>query len=72
MLIKKPSDIKPSEITSKAVYLQRREFIKAASTASIALAIGGIGVAQAAKQPHGAKLPFARKSAFNVTEEFPV
>ena len=74
MLIKKPSDIKPSEITSKAVYLQRREFIKAASTASIALVTAAgfsmaSGGAQAAKQPHGAKLPFARKSTFNVTEE---
>ena len=28
MIIKKPSDIKPSEITPESVYLNRRDFIK--------------------------------------------
>jgi len=69
MLIKKPSDIKPSEITGKEIYLKRREFIKAASAASIALAIGSIGATHAATQPRGTKLPFARKSPLSVTEE---
>jgi sulfoxide reductase catalytic subunit YedY len=38
MLIKKPSDIKPSEITDPDVYARRREFLKAAA----ALGIGAI------------------------------
>lgn len=35
MLIKKPADIKPSEITDEAVYLRRREFMQ--TTAGLAL-----------------------------------
>ena len=30
MLIKKPADIRPSEITSRDLYLNRREFIRVA------------------------------------------
>ena len=39
MLIKKPSDMSPSEITDKELYLNRREFI-----AKTAIAIGGAAV----------------------------
>lgn len=41
MLIKKPVDIKPSEITDEAVYQQRRRFMR--STAGLALATAGLG-----------------------------
>ena len=40
MLIKKPVDIRPSEITSKDVYLNRRAFLGAAAAAGSALAAG--------------------------------
>ena len=40
MLIKKPADIRPSEITSKENYLNRRKFVQAAAAAGGAL-IGG-------------------------------
>ncbi|MCH7822446.1 MAG: protein-methionine-sulfoxide reductase catalytic subunit MsrP [Proteobacteria bacterium] len=40
MLIKKPTDIRPSEITSKTNYLNRREFIRAGSIASAATMAG--------------------------------
>ena len=33
MLIKKPADIKSSEITPKELYLNRRQFMTSASTA---------------------------------------
>ncbi len=41
MLIKKPTDIKPSEITPKSVYMNRRRFM---STAAGALGMGALGV----------------------------
>ena len=50
MLIKKSSDIKPSEITDRDIYARRREFLKAAA----ALGIGAIaGPAQALVGPAG-------------------
>ena len=33
MLIKKPADIRPSEITSETNYLNRRQFMRAGSIA---------------------------------------
>ena len=44
MLIKKPSDIRPSEITSKDNYLNRREFMRAGSiSGGLALAGSALG-----------------------------
>ncbi len=40
MLIKKPADIRSSEITPKSVYLNRRNFIAAAATAGSAAILG--------------------------------
>jgi sulfoxide reductase catalytic subunit YedY len=40
MLIKRPSDILPSEITPQPVYARRREFIKAAAAGAILAAAG--------------------------------
>jgi sulfoxide reductase catalytic subunit YedY len=42
MLIKKPSDIKPSEITSENVYQQRRNFLGIAAAGTALLASGGL------------------------------
>ena len=54
MLIKKPDDIKGSEITDPQVYARRREFLKAAA----ALGIGAIaGQAQALVGPVGKGTP---------------
>ncbi len=41
MLIKRPSDISPSEITNPADYLNRRTFMKAAGLAGLALGASG-------------------------------
>ncbi|WP_078118734.1 protein-methionine-sulfoxide reductase catalytic subunit MsrP [Thiosocius teredinicola] len=55
MLIKKPSDVRPSEITSPEVYAKRREFLKAAA----ALGIGAVasGPAGALVKPSGSGTP---------------
>ena len=46
MLIKKPSDIRPSEITDEASYRQRRRFLGAAAAGAATL-FGGLGLATA-------------------------
>ena len=38
MLIKKPSDIKPSEITPESVYRNRRQFIRDSGTLALGAA----------------------------------
>ncbi len=42
MLIKRPADIPPAEITEQALYLKRREFIKAAAVAAAGLVVPGV------------------------------
>ena len=67
MLIKKSSDIRPSEITSKANYLNRRTFIRAGSIAGASLlagpAIGGI-----VPDESRAKLPGVLRSELSTDE----
>jgi len=72
MLIKKPSDIRSSEITDKKLYLNRREFIAAAGT--VAAGLGVIGGAEAVlgaaePAPHGRKLENIKKSPLAVTND---
>ena len=64
MLIKRPSDIRSSEITDQKLYLNRREFILAAGAAAgAAMVVGADSVLEAAGQPapHGRKLENVRK-----------
>lgn len=42
MLIKKPFDIKPSEITDESVYLRRREFMQMATGLALTPFVGGV------------------------------
>ena len=44
MLVRKPTDVRSSEITDKKVYLRRREFIQAAAMTTIGAAAGTLGV----------------------------
>jgi methionine sulfoxide reductase catalytic subunit len=72
MLIKRPSDIRSSEITDRKLYLNRREFIQTATGAAAAGAavLAGAGaVLEAAGQPapHGRKLDNVRKSPLSVS-----
>src|SRR5918998_4140079 len=76
MLIKKPADIKESEVTSKDLYLRRREFIKAAgSIAAGAAATAAIGASliatpEAAQNPEAYKFPNLKKGGpFDTTEK---
>jgi sulfoxide reductase catalytic subunit YedY len=68
MLIKKPSDIRPSEITSETNYVNRRQFMRAGSIAGASLLAGP---ALSAVVPEGdrAQLPDVRKSPFSTTEK---
>src|SRR6202045_4625644 len=71
MLIKRPSDIRSSEITDKKLYLNRREFLQTAGAAAAGAAVlAGAGVElEAAGQPapHGRKLENVRKSPLSVS-----
>ena len=64
MLIKRSSDIEPSEITPKEIYEARREFMGA----SLALAAGAM-MGVSASSEAADLLPGARKSPFSTSEE---
>jgi len=70
MLIKRASGIRSSEITDKKLYLNRREFLQAASVTAGAAALGAIGsealVHAATPAPHGRKLEGVQPSKFSV------
>ncbi len=71
MLIKRPSDIKGSEITDKKVYLNRRQFLMGASVTAAAVATGLVLPAvtvPSEKGPSGAMLDGVRKSPFSTDE----
>ena len=76
MLIKKPSDIRSSEITDESVYINRRDFIRAAGGLSIAAVAGATipgGVARAAEgsQEQEDKItPEAHATSYNNFYEF--
>ena len=72
MLIKPASDIRSSEITDKTVYLNRREFIRAAGGTAVAAAAGIISaeaLLQARGAVHGRKLENVRKGPFSTEEK---
>jgi len=72
MLIKRASDIRSSEITDRKLYLNRREFIQAATGTAAAAAVGVLGseaLVQAAQPaPHGRKLENVKKSPLSLDE----
>ena len=69
MLIRRPSDILPSEITDETVYLKRREFLKKAGFVTAgALAGHSAFAADPAPGASGAKLEDVRKSPFSTDE----
>ena len=67
MLIKKPADIRPSEITSKANYLNRRTFIRAGSIAGASI-LAGPAAAAVVPDESRAKLPGVVESEFSTDE----
>ena len=68
MLIRKPADIRPSEITSRTHYVNRREFMQAAAAAGGSFAVGS---ATSAVIPEGrrAKLDGVVPSPFSTDEK---
>ena len=73
MLIRHPADIRSSEITDQKTYLNRREFVRAA-TGTVALAAAGAIGAEALLHaqppaPHGAKLSNVKPGEFSTTEK---
>src|SRR5688572_23311162 len=72
MLIKRPEDIRSSEITDKKVYLNRRDFVRAATGTAALAAAGTIGAGALLyaqpPAPHGAKLTTVKAGDFSTTE----
>src|SRR5947209_6417471 len=64
MLVRKASDIRPSEITDKKLYLRRREFIQAAAVTAVGAAAGVLspGSADAAPSWPRVKIPNVQKA----------
>ena len=72
MLIKKPQDIKSSEITPKDVYLNRRQFMTAASALALAGGAAAAGLdlfAAPAKAGAAEKLANLKKSSYSTDEK---
>jgi len=72
MLIKKPSDISSSEITSKSMYMDRRKFIAGAAATGAAMAAGfylGNGGFTLETVEAGDKLAGIAKSQFSTSEK---
>jgi sulfoxide reductase catalytic subunit YedY len=66
MLIKKPSDLKYSDVTPKNLYTNRREFL---ATLGLAGGLAGGALLTPTQARAGAKLEVASKSPFSTTEK---
>ena len=68
MPIRRSSDIKSSEITDRDVFLNRRDFLRAAAGLGVAGGLYGAGMFMPGKAHAGTKLPGVKKSAYSVNE----
>ena len=68
MLIKKPADIRPSEISSKENYLNRRKFIQSGAIAGGSI-LGGQALGALVPTDRGAKLADVKESDFSTSED---
>ena len=73
MLIKSAPDLRPSDVTPKALYLRRREFIQGVGGAAVAtaatLVAGASTVVEAGQNPNAYRFPSVKKgSPYNTTE----
>ena len=68
MLIKKPADVRPSEITSKENYLNRRKFIQSGTIAGGSL-LAGQALSALVPTERRAKLNDVRASDFSTSED---
>ena len=67
MLIKKPADIRPSEITGQNLYANRRRFMQGAAAATLAAGAPGL-LGFAAHAQGKIQLPPVRKSLYSTSE----
>jgi sulfoxide reductase catalytic subunit YedY len=67
VLIKKPADIRPSEITSESNYLNRRDFFRAGAIAGGSL-LASTALGTVVPNGHGKSLPDISKSRFSTDE----
>ena len=68
MLIRRASEIRPSEITSEALYQGRRDFIRAAATLGAASGLAAAGLMSSRNAHAAAKLANVRKSSYTVED----
>ncbi|HXF16453.1 MAG TPA: protein-methionine-sulfoxide reductase catalytic subunit MsrP [Burkholderiales bacterium] len=68
MLIRPPSDIKPSEITDHASFLGRRDFLRAATGLGVAGGLYGAGLWMPGDAQAATKLAGVRKSTYSISE----
>ena len=68
MLIRRPYDIKPSEITGQTLYRERREFIRAAALLGAAGGLTAAGLLTSGKARSAEKLAGLKKSPFSINE----
>jgi sulfoxide reductase catalytic subunit YedY len=66
MLIRKPSDIRPSQITSEAAYLNRRDFVRGALAGGLLSAAPVVGAVDASAPT--TTLPYQPNPNFSLTE----
>lgn len=69
MLIKKRSDIQPSEITDHSLYRQRRDFLQASAALIGGLLVTGMYPGAALAKKTGKKLPDIQKSPYGKDEK---
>ncbi|MGZ4823821.1 MAG: protein-methionine-sulfoxide reductase catalytic subunit MsrP [Terriglobales bacterium] len=72
MLIKKPEEVRSSEITRKSTYLNRRAFLGGAATlagAAVIAKVAGAKTASPDTAPNGQKLPGVIKGQFSTDEK---
>jgi sulfoxide reductase catalytic subunit YedY len=73
MLIKRPADIRSSEITDKTTYLNRRNFVRLATGTAALAGVGAIGAEALLHAqppaPRGTKLTNIKPSEFSTTEK---
>ncbi len=68
MLIRRPSAIKPSEITGQALYRDRRDFIRAAAALGLAGGFAAAGLLTPGEARSAAKLADLKKSPLSIKE----
>ncbi len=68
MLIRKTPDIRSSEITNRALYVRRREFIRLGAAGFVGTAVSALAPVAEAQGSGRAKLPNVQKTKYTTTE----